>query len=418
VNEVNEVVRPRADALQRLLISATDWLVDCAQITNENDHFDNPAGYRHTSFVGSFRTEYDTKSRRWWINGPAFHTGQAIRSLLVAFRRTGRDRYQQAAVLGGEFLLREVIDESHHPQNGLLLSLEQNDDEINVQVTFEALSGLLDLFAVSQDDRFLQAVVRSVDILIRDAYLPEHHLMLDHYSLKRREFFHDPDNTLPGRAMIDDALLLRLSAATGDPQYRQLFLEMARRLVRAEEPIGTWIGLPPWTPDRGRIHNRKNWWWGWPMIAAFNTSGEQSFLDMAIRAGNWWLNGQNLDGGLYYSPDPANRHNSFGVCTSVVAVSVLLWHDLWRQTADSRYLKAIDRAIGFLQAAQFNSDPDDENIRGALFESPKAPDGTTCPGFLIRDLAAIFAIRAADLVMDIDILTASSTDWIDTSMQW
>ena len=43
------------------------------------------------------------------MNGPAFHTGQAIRALLVAARRLKADRYGDAAKFGAEFLLRERI---------------------------------------------------------------------------------------------------------------------------------------------------------------------------------------------------------------------------------------------------------------------------------------------------------------------
>lgn len=364
------------------------------------------------------RTEYDTTTRTWAINGPVFHTGQAIRSLLVAHKRTGNPRYRQAALTGGEFLLRETIDEHHHPQQGLLKSLEQNDDEINVQVTIEALAGLLDLFEVTGDDRYLKVCRESADILIRDAYLPEERLMLDHYSLRQRRFIHDPDNDVPGRAMVDDAVLARLSAASHEARYGEVFLAMADRLLLEEGPSGTWLKFPPWKPSRGRIHNRKTWWWGWPLLAAFDLSGEQRFLDGAVRAGDWYLRTQNLDGGLYYTPGPDERHNSFGLCTSVTAVAVIFWSDLYRRLGDERYLDPIQRGIGYLLAAQFRDDVDDPDVRGALFESPKPPDGTLCPGYRVRDIAAIFAIRAWDAVLDIPDLLSSGEDWADTTMKW
>ncbi len=408
----------RQSPILNLIQGSADWLVDKSQIRSEGEEFDNPAGYRHSSFVGSFKTEYDTSTGRWWLNGPAFHTGQAIRSLLVAWRQFEDPRYLAAARLAGSFLNREVIDESGHPQNGLLLSFEQNDDEINLQVTFEALSGLLDLYLVTDDAETLRTITTSVEILFRDAYLPEERLMLDHYSTGRRVFFHDPDNMLPGRAMIDDAFLVRLADVTGDERYRTWFLEMARRLAGEEGPAGTWLRLPPWPPERRRIHNRKNWWWGWPMLAAHDLTGEQAFLDLAIRTGDWWLESQNLDGGLYYSPGPDGRHNSFGLCTSVSAVAALQWIDLWERTGDDRYPPAVRKSMGYLLAAQFGVDAGDPNVVGALFESPKAPNGRICPGYLVRDLAPIFAIRAAAAVLHHPNLFPKDESWIDTSMNW
>jgi uncharacterized protein YyaL (SSP411 family) len=364
------------------------------------------------------RTEYDSKSRVWSINGPVFHTGQAIRALLVARRRLADDSYLDAAVRAGGFLLRERIDEPGHPQRGLLMSLEQNDDEINVQVTVEALSGLLDLYEATGDRRYLAAVRESVDILIRDAYLPNERLMLDHYSLSRREFFHDPENAVAARAVLDDAVLLRLSSVTGEHRYREVFLAMADRLLEEEGPPGTWLRFPPWEESVGRIHNRKSWWWGWPLLAAHDATGDHRYLDGAIRSGDWYLERQNLDGGIYYTPSPDGRHNSFGLCTSVVAVAILLWADLRRRTGDAGYLPAIERGVGFLLAAQFADDCDDPDVRGALFESPRHPDGSLAPGYRVRDIAAIFAVRALDVVLEIDELAGGDETWADTSMAW
>jgi hypothetical protein len=218
--------------------------------------------------------------------------------------------------------------------------------------------------------------------------------------------------------MRDAAVLLRLATLTGDQRYREIFLSMADRLLEEEGPAGTWLRFPPWRPEIGRIHNRKNWWWGYPLLAAFDATGDTRYLEGAVRAGAWYLNAQNLDGGLYYTPGPDGRHNSYGLCTSVVACGVLFWADLWRRLGDERYLAGISRGVGYLLAAQFAADVPDANVRGAFFEVPHPPDGSLAPGFQVRDLATIFGIRALDAVLDIaEVLTLDSA-WADTSMAW
>lgn len=411
-------LNPRAAACEQALRWAADWLILRAQIRGPEQTFENPERYPHADFAGAMRTEYDTTTKVWSINGPVFHTGQAVRALLVAYRRTGDARYRDSALLGGEFLLRERIGEPGHPQFGLLKSLEQNDDEINVQVTIEAMAGLLDLFELTGDARYLDLARNSAEILVDGAYLPDQRLMLDHYSLKKRAFFRDPDNEFPGRAMLDDAVLVRLSKLTGEERFQDVFLAMAGRIFDAEGPSGTWLHFPPWKPSAGRIHNRKSWWWGWPLLSAYDVSGEQRFLDGAIRAADWYLRTQNLDGGLYYTPRPDERHNSFGLCTSVVAVAAIFWADLLNRTGDQRYLDPIRRANGFLLAAQFGQNVPDPDARGALFESPKPPDGSLAPGFRVRDIAPIFAIRAWDAILEIPALLEGGEDWADTSMKW
>ena len=399
------------------LRAGADWLVDAAQITPGRD-FTDPHGYPHGDYTGAFRTEYDTRTKVWSINGPAFHTGQAIRALLVAARRTGDRRFRDAAVLGGEFLLRERISEVGHPQQGLLMSLEQNDDEINVQVTLEALSGLIDLFDESGEQRYLDAVRESVDLLLDGAYLPDERLMRDHYSLRQRAFFGDADNDLPGRAMLDDAVLLKLAERTGESRYREVFLAMADRLLEEEGPRGTWLRFPPWRPEQQKVHNRKNWWWGHPLLAAHDATSEGRYLDGAIRAADWYLDAQNLDGGLYYAPAPDGRHSSFGLCTSVVAVATLFWIDLWQRLGNERYREGIARAVPYLLGSQFATDGEDPDIRGAFFEAPNPPDGSLSPGFQVRDIATIFAVRALDAVLADELLGTDLASDVSASMPW
>jgi rhamnogalacturonyl hydrolase YesR len=408
----------RRGACEVALRRGAAWLAGTCQVSRPEQAFVDPKGYPHGDYDGAMRTEYDTRSRTWSVNGPCFHTGQAVRALLVAERRTGEVHYRDAAIRGGAFLLRERIADEGHPQRGLLKSLEQNDDEVNVQVTIEALSGLLDLHGATGDPTYLAAVRQSADLLLDGAYLPDERLMRDHYSLRRGAFVGDEENALPGRAMVDDAVLDRLTTATDDGRYRAAFLEMADRLLEEEGPAGTWLRFPPWRERVGRVHGRKNWWWGHPLLAAFDAAREQRYLDGAVRAAGWYLEAQNLDGGLYYTPSPDGRHNSFGLCTSVVACAVLFWADLWRRLGDDRYLAPIARGTGYLLAAQFAADVPDPDVRGAFFEAPHAPDGSLAPGYQVRDLATIFAIRALDAVLDIPVLLDPDVAWADTSMAW
>ncbi len=412
---------PGAKAHDRYLeavLAAASWLTDVAQIGSSSDSFDNPAAYPHRRFVGGFKTEYDTSTRRWWVNGPVFHAGQAIRALLVAAEVTGERRFRDSAIRAGEFIAGECIEDVDAPQQGLLMSLEQNEDEINIQVTVEALSGMLDLYEATGDERYWSLLERNAEILMRDAYLPEHRLMHHHYSLAHQRFIGDESSGHPGRAMVDDAFFMRMFRISGNSEYRSIFLEMADRLVEIERPPGTWIDLPPWPASEGRIHNRKNWWWGYPLLAAYDETGESRFLECAVRAADWWRAGQTIDGGMYYSPGPDHSHTALGLCTSVSAVAALFWLELWNRIGEVRFLEAAHRSLGYLVRAQFSDAGTDPNVVGALFETPNQPDGTTCPGFLVRDLPAIFAIRAWAMAMGTPALLDLDSESVDHGMKW
>ncbi|CAA9573246.1 MAG: hypothetical protein AVDCRST_MAG18-2234 [uncultured Thermomicrobiales bacterium] len=416
----------RREACEATLRHSAEWLAERAQVPvggRAAAPFDDPLDYPHGDYAGAIRTEYDTKTRRWSINGPTWHAGQAIRALLVAERRLGDPRYREAALAAGEFMLRERLTAPAEVA-GMLLTYEGDNVHVNVEVGFEGISGLLDLHAATGEARWLDASRAAVDALL-GGYLPDEGLARDHYHVGRGEFVGDPENPNPGRAMLDDATLARLASVTGEARYADLFLAMAERLIREEGPTGTWLRFPPWRPELGRVHGRKSWWWGWPLLAAHDLARERGgaeadrFLAGAIRAAEWYLGGQNLDGGAYYTPDTEGRHNSYGLCTSVAAVSILFWADLWRRTGDERWLPAIRRAVGYLLRAQFAQDVEDAEVRGAFFESPNKPDGSLAPGFQVRDIATIFGIRALDTVLDIpELLAAEGEEWADTTMKW
>ncbi len=124
-------------------------------------------------------------------------------------------------------------------------------------------------------------------------------------------------------------------------------------------------------------------------------------MDAGIRAAQWYIDNNNLDGGYYYNVTKSGgKHLSFDFCTSAVGCAVIMWTDLWNRTNDEKYAKEIETALGFLIRAQFNQDVEDPNIRGAFFEGYLPPDGTLSPGFYLRDIATIFAVRAMLKTLD------------------
>jgi hypothetical protein len=351
------------------------------------------------------------------VNGPVWHTGQAIRSLLIAHRHSNDPSLVDACLAMGQFLIANIVDTPGHPNDGLLLAYEGDNVTVNNQTVFETLPGFLDLGQHTQDARWTAHARRAADFTLR-GLLPGEGLIVDHYHVARAQFVRDPDNPLPGRPLLDGGALVQLAQATGDESYRHAFLAMADRAVREENPPGTWIVFPPWHPDSGRLHIRTSWWWGYPLLGAYDLSGDARFWQAALRVGAWYLDQQNLDGGFYYSPLRNGKHVSLGLATSGAAVACIIWSDLYGRTGDPKYQDAVNRSVRFLLAAQFSLTASDPSIRGALWESPNPPDGTACPGFLIRDIATIFAIQALDRVLSTAGLLKEMAPAWDHSMPW
>ncbi|MFN8481430.1 MAG: hypothetical protein U0768_00050 [Anaerolineae bacterium] len=323
-----------------------------------------------------------------------------------------------AAQAMAEYVARNMVDAPGHPNDGLLLAYEGDNVAVNNQVLFETLPGLLDLAEATGDERWVDIARRAADFVIAGGFLADEGLIVDHYHVADARFVPDPDNPHPGRIMLDDAALVQLSAATGDRRYTDVFLAMAERTLREEGPPGMWIVFPPWAASSGRMHIRATWWWGYPMLAAYDLTGDNRFWEAALRAGQWYMDQQNLDGGFYYSPVVGGKHTTFGLAASGAAVASIIWCDLYQRTGDAKYKTAVNRSAAFLAAAQFSPRADDANVRGALWESPNPPDGTPCPGFFIRDIATLFAIRALDKALGIEGLLEDVAPAWDHSMPW
>jgi hypothetical protein len=381
------------------------------------DPYEDPRSYPTTGYVGAIRNEYNTKTHTWYLNGPVWHTGQAIRALVIAYRHTSDDALLQVCADMGDYIVRNIVDDPGGPNHGLLLAYEGDNVAVNNQIVFETIPGLLDLAEVLDDRSWVDHASRAADFTL-GGFLPEEGLLVDHYHVDEARFVGDPDNPYPGRPALDDAALHLLAQATGQDKYNEVFLSIADRTVREEDPLGTWIIFPPWDYRTGRMHIRTSWWWGYPMLKAYDISNDPRFWQAALRVGDWYLEQQNLDGGFYYSPQVQGKHSSFGLATSGAAVASIIWSELFTRTGDKRYRDAINRSVRFLITAQFSQDVDDPNIRGALWESPNAADGSGCPGYYIRDIATIFAIRALDKVLGIEGLLEEGPIRWDDSMPW
>ena len=372
----------RHDLLNRASLGC-DWLTDVSQVMDKAD----PS-------YGAMRGEYDTKNRKWAFYGSFWHTGQAVRTLILAYQATGKQKYLEHAILGGEFLIRyQTMDKNDKKFYGFIHGKDAENASTASQL--EGYMALYDLYKTTQDSKWLQRFHLAVDWVARNVYIKGEGLFYNTYSVTT-------DTLAPieqSRPHSDDAVFGTAYREFKDPLYLQIFREVSDRLLKDEDPPGNWMKYAPCLPNVfegcGRIHPRHAWWWGYPMLTAYDMFGDKKYLDAAVRAAQWYIDNNNLDGGYYYNvTKTGGKHLSFDFCTSAVGCAVIMWTDLYNRTHDKKYLREIETSLGFLLRAQFNRDVEDANIRGASFEAYLPPDGSLCPGFYIRDIATIFSARA------------------------
>ena len=202
-----------------------------------------------------------------------------------------------------------------------------------------------------------------------------------------------------GRPLADDAIFLAVGKLCKKPEFVSVFYETLERLLRDEDPSGNWIMYEPCSREQNTIHPRHAYWWGNPFIDGWLDSKEQRYLEAAIRAGQWYVNAQRCDGGLFRQTTREFNTTSFGHATSGIACAAKMWSRLWKVTGDHQWIEPTRRALDFclnMQVRQAN----DKNLQGVIIEKILPPDGTDNSLVQIRDLGTIFFVQAACEVID------------------
>lgn len=395
--------------LTESLVSACTWLTDIAQVKTDNlESEKNSGNLQHQYWKGTIRGEYNAAVREWDFYCPVWHTGQAVKALVKAYKILNDPRLLKAAESGAGFIGRQRINDKNDENYGLILAFEDLPDCTNTSAILECIDGLLVLGELSGNLKYYKWAEEAVKWVVSKAYIPGEGLFRDCFSLKSLTFIepswytnnllYEKTKKLKGRPLLDDAILLKLSPS--NPNFKEIFYETADRLLLEENPPGNWVNIVPAHGCCGPIHPRHAYWWGLPMIDAYKGSNDSKYLDCAIRCGEWYIKAQRYDGGLFRNTYIDFNTDSFGHATSGVACSAILWQELYRITGEEKWLKATEKSLQYCMNVQFR-DVEDLNLKGAILEKVQPPDGTDKLPYHIRDLGTIFYIQAASKAISI-----------------
>jgi len=382
-------------ALSRSVTAACNWITAVAQMKTDTltgEH--NTHKLEHQHWRGALRGEYHASTRQWDFFCPVWHTGQAIKALVLASQALSRPDLLEAARLSAEFIGVERVADRSSPHYGLIYGFEDFGDKASTSAVLESVDGLWLLADATGDRRYAEWANAAAAWEARYSYLGDG-LFRDQFDVKTWRHVPPPaDAEKPGRPLNDDAIFLKAAMQGGNPQLRGIFYEVAERLLREEDPPGNWIGFGPCNAATGMIHPRQAYWWGRPMIDAFRDSHDPRFLACARRAGGWYQNAMRLDGGLFRGTRRDFKTDSFSHATSGIACAVLLWEELWKETHDETWLDSIRTGLSFCLMMQLH-DVHDPNLHGAIIEAVDAPNGSDASPYYLRDISTIFFVQAA-----------------------
>jgi len=364
------------------------------------------SAYPYQSWTGALR-EYDARTHQWFLFAPLWHTAQAAKAILIAQQWNALDEFRPAVQTMIDFVMNGAVRENQAETEGLLRGHEGDSTWCNTSCALEALDGLMVYESLSSDPRAAKIIDQSLSWISRKAYLAGKGLFLDNYNPVTGECT-SLDWTLrcghPGRPLLDGAVFLRQAIRTGDPCYETIFLETAGRLLKEENPPGNWIQFPPCHAEKGIIHPRHAYWWGEPMVAAWQRTGDDRFLACARRAADWYVKAIRLDGGLFRATSLDFRTPSFGQEMSGALAAACLWLSLCEAGKGDEYAESICLVLRFARELQFLT-TEDSNLRGAILETIHPPDGTDRPPFAIRDLGTIFYVQALSRALHLRLLS-------------
>lgn len=385
------------DELRSSMRLACTWITDIAQMKDDQLSIETNSfhlGYKH--WKGAIRGEYDAARRQWGFFAPIWHTGQAIKALVLAHRVLKEPALLSSAELGSQFIGAARIVDPNSKDRGLILGSEGRVSGVNTSCILEGLDGLIVLSKETGETKYWEWIDDAVAWIAKNSYM-NHGMFRNTYSIELSKWI--PPLWLerapykPGRPLLDDAIFLKVFHHTGIAEYRRIFYDTADRLLQEESPSGNWINFSPCNPLTGFIHPRQAFWWGYPLLDAYKDSGNAKYLDCAKRSGEWYLGAMRHDGGIFRGTYRDFKTDSFGHETSGICCAVILWHELWKVTHEDRWLAAICTALKYCMRLQFTR-PSDPNLRGAILSTVDYPDGTDRLPYHLRDLDAIFFVQA------------------------
>ncbi|OGV53520.1 MAG: hypothetical protein A2017_15940 [Lentisphaerae bacterium GWF2_44_16] len=384
------------EKLRERLRLACEWISDIAQVKSEND----PVEKRHLQkkWTGAVKGEYSVANSKWSFFCPVWHSGQAVKSLTMAYAILNEKKFLDAAVLGADFIKANTIP-GETSDESLILAFEDHPDKVNTSAIMECMDGLLLLNAYT-NDAYRETFLKAAEWIVSHAWLKGKGLYRDLYDPGKKVFLEKAYGGHEGRPLLEDGVLLKAFKLSGKTIFRDAFFESTDRLLKDEYPEGNWLNYVPCRKETGTIHPRHAYWWGYPMFQAYKECGEKKYLDCALRSCRWYVKAQRKDGGLIRGTYLDFSTDSFGHATSGIAAAMSMFCDAMKISGTDEFLEPLAKALNYCMKMQFVN-PQDKNLKGAILEKVLPPDGTDRSPYHIRDLGTIFFIQGASKILEL-----------------
>ncbi len=128
---------------------------------------------------GKSRCDYSMTEGKWYDYEPMWHTGQIINGLVDVYRVTKDDRYLEAAKKAGDWWVAQEI--KNDPKfDGMVLAI--HGDGINFigsATVSDGTPGLFNLYRLTKDRRYADVPTKAGEWMLKHMYIPKEGLFYD-----------------------------------------------------------------------------------------------------------------------------------------------------------------------------------------------------------------------------------------------
>lgn len=354
--------------------------------------------------TGRSRCDYNLTEGKWFDYEVPWHTGQAVYSLLAAYKVTNNTAYLNAARRGGDYWISMEIKD--HPVLKGMVAASHGDFIGGENYVFATVSdgtpGIFELSRVTKDPRYALVAANAASWMLKHMYYPEKGVCYDVIDAKtgtvmkeNSPFWQTKDTqTLSdvSRPNTEGWLFKDAWEYSGEKKFRDAFLLLCNSLVEKQGPEGLWMEYMPNFKAEHSFHPRFNLWYAESLLEAFDMTKDKKFLEAAAKVARVHARAQEKDGTQYYEQFIDGREPDRGsICGSTVAFSGIIWIRLVK-AGYKEFEENIQRSANWILKNRYATDHPDPNLRGGVIET-RARNKKGKIWLVNRDIATSFGVR-------------------------
>ena len=365
--------------------------------------------------VGKARGDYEMISGKWSEYEPAWHTGQLIQGLLMAYEVTQNERALEQARKAGDWWISLQFPEGHILE-GYLNAIHGASvgNLINTTTITDGTPGLFDLTDTTGDNKYAEVATAAGKWILDNLYLPEHRLSYNIVDPVTGEIWKDrsPHAQHQGhkitiqqvaRPNAEGYLWKDMYLFNGEERYKEAFLALCDGLIERQSANGFWMDFEPNDPNTGKIHARFNTWNAEALVEAYTLTRDKKYLSAAMRTAEGLASIQQDNGVIFYVSYTDGTVDDRSPCGSGTAFAGILWLRLM-ELGKPDFLENIKKALDFTLKNQFSKDHTDKNLAGGYFEIRQKAKGNGRMKLIYRDIATAFGLRFLSKVYQYEFL--------------